>query len=142
MDVSLKWIGGVAFQGQTAAGHRILMDGAPEGGGRDLGPRPMETLLLGMGACTTYDVVTILRKARQDISDCTVAIRAERAPVDPKVFTAIQLHFTITGRDVRETQVQRALQLSAEKYCSASIMIGKTARITHSFEIRAPQAAD
>lgn len=141
MNVSLRWVGGAAFQGQTATGHRILMDGPPEGGGCDLGPRPMETLLLGMGACTTYDVVSILRKARQEIVDCSVDIKAQRAQTDPKVFTDIQLHFTITGRAVKENQVQRALQLTADKYCSASIMIGKTARITHTYEIRGMDAA-
>jgi putative redox protein len=136
VEVSLNWAGGVAFVGRTAAGHVVVMDGAPEGGGRDLGPRPMETLLLGMGGCASYDVVVILRKGRADIADCKVDIRATRAEQDPKVFTDIHLHFTVTGRGLTERQVERAIHLSAEKYCSASIMLAKTARITHSFEIR------
>ena len=111
------------------------MDGAPEGGGRNLGPRPMETVLAGTGGCTAYDVVTILKKARQDISDCVLEVVAERAPADPKVFTRIHFHFVITGRNVRREQVERAIHLSAEKYCSASIMLGKTAEMTHSWEI-------
>jgi putative redox protein len=138
MEVSIRWAGGVAFEGRSAGGHAIMMDGPAEGGGRDLGPRPMETLLLGMGACSSYDVVAILRKGRQDLSDCVVRIRAERAATDPKVFTEIHLHFDLAGRDLSASQVERAIKLSAEKYCSASIMLGKTARITHSFEIRDP----
>lgn len=136
MQTSLTWAGGAAFVGHTPSGHKIVMDGPPEGGGRDLGPRPMETLLLGMGACTSYDVISILKKARQDIQDCRIEIEAQRAEVDPKVFTAIRVHFTFIGRDIQEKQVQRAIHLSAEKYCSASIMLGKTARITHTFDIQ------
>jgi len=107
-----------------------------EGGGRNLGPRPMETLLLGMGACASYDIVAILRKGRQDITDCRTDITARRAEQDPKVFTEIHMHFIIVGRDVKQNQVERALALSAEKYCSATIMLGKTAAISHTFEIR------
>ncbi|HEX4986891.1 MAG TPA: OsmC family protein [Burkholderiales bacterium] len=135
MKARVKWIENVAFAGETESSHAIVMDGAPEGGGRNLGPRPMETVLVGTGGCTAYDVVTILRKARQDISDCVVDIDADRAPTDPKVFTRIHFHFTIKGRNVKREAVERAVHLSAEKYCSASIMLGKTAAITHDFEI-------
>lgn len=137
MQVSVTWAGGATFVGESPSGHRVVMDGPPEGGGRNLGPRPMETLLLAMGACTSYDVVAILRKARQDISDCRAAITARRAEQDPKVFIEIHVHFIITGRDVKQAQVERAVALSAEKYCSASIMLGKTAAMSHTFEIRA-----
>ena len=135
MKVRVKWMENVAFVGETESGHAIVMDGAPEGGGRNIGPRPMETMLVGTGGCTAYDVVTILRKSRQDISDCIVDIDADRAPADPKVFTRIHFHFIITGRNVTRESVERAIHLSAEKYCSASIMLGKTAAITHDFEI-------
>jgi putative redox protein len=135
MKVRVKWIEDVAFVGETESSHAIVMDGAPEGGGRNIGPRPMETMLVGTGGCTAYDVVTILRKGRQDISNCVVDIDADRAPADPKVFTRIHFHFTITGRNVKRESVERAIHLSAEKYCSASIMLGKTAEITHDFEI-------
>lgn len=135
MKVRVKWIEHVAFLGETESGHALVMDGAPEGGGRNLGPRPMETVLAGTGGCTAYDVVTILKKARQAISDCVLEVDAERAPTDPKVFTRIHFHFVISGRNVRREQVERAIHLSAEKYCSASIMLGKTAEITHDFEI-------
>lgn len=136
MEANIRWAGGVAFEGSTQGGHAIMMDGPPESGGRNLGPRPMETLLLGMGACSSYDVVTILRKGRQDLSDCVVSIKARRAEADPKVFTEIHLHFDLAGRGLSASHVERAIKLSAEKYCSASIMLGKTARITHSFDIR------
>lgn len=135
MKGNVNWIGGVAFVGESAGGHRVLMDGPPENGGRNLGPRPMETLLLGMGACTSYDVVHILQKARQEIQDCRLEISATRAETDPKVFTEIHLHFIVVGKDLQEKQVDRAINLSAEKYCSATIMLGKTAKITHSFVI-------
>jgi putative redox protein len=121
---------------ETQSNHAIVMDGAPEGGGRNIGPRPMETVLAGTGGCTAYDVVTILRKARQQISDCVVEVDAERAPDDPKVFTRIHFHFVISGEAVDPAKVERAIELSAQKYCSASIMLGKTAAITHDFEIR------
>jgi putative redox protein len=140
MKLRIKWVEDVSFLAQTESSHAILMDGAPEGGGRNLGPRPMETLLAGTGGCTAYDVVTILRKARQDITDCVVEVEAQRAPQDPKVFTAIHLHFVVTGHGVDARHVERAIQLSAEKYCSASIMLAKTARITHDFEIRDAEA--
>ncbi len=135
MKARIKWVENVAFMAESESGHVFVMDGAPEGGGRNLGPRPMEVVLMGTGACTAYDVVTILRKARQSVSDCQVQIEAERAADDPKVFTRIHMHFVVTGRGVKPAQVERAIGLSAEKYCSASIMLGKTAQITHDFEI-------
>jgi putative redox protein len=135
MKVRVKWIEDVVFFGETESNHAIVMDGAAEGGGRNLGPRPMETLLAGTGGCTAYDVVTILKKSRQDISDCVLEIDAERASADPKVFTRIHFHFTIKGRNVKREHVERAIQLSAEKYCSASIMLAKTATISHDFDL-------
>ena len=138
MQTSITWAGGAAFIGETPCGHKVVMDGPPEGGGRNLGPRPMEALLLGMGACASYDVVTILRKGRQQVTDCRMDITARRAEQDPRVFTEIHIHFTIVGRDVKQNQVERAIALSAEKYCSATIMLGKTAAISHTFEIRPP----
>ncbi len=136
MKLRIKWIEDVSFVAQTESSHSIVMDGAPEGGGRNLGPRPMETLLAGAGGCTAYDVVTILRKARQAVSDCWIEVEAQRASEDPKVFTRIHLHFVVTGRNLDPKHVQRAIELSATKYCSASIMLGKTAEITHDFELR------
>lgn len=121
--------------GESGSGHAVIMDGAPEAGGRNLGVRPMEMLLLGLGGCTSFDVVQILRKSRQAITDCVAEIKAERADQDPKVFTKIHVHFKVTGKGLTETAVARAVNLSAEKYCSASIMLGKTAQITHDFEI-------
>jgi len=135
MKVRIKWIENVAFVGETESNHAIVMDGAPEGGGRNIGPRPMETVLAGTGGCTAYDVVAILRKARQDITDCVVDIEADRAAEDPKVFTRIHFHFRIKGRNVKREHVERAIHLSAEKYCSASIMLGKMAAISHDYEI-------
>jgi putative redox protein len=136
MQVRLKWVGGAAFVGETAQGHKVVIDGPPEGGGRELGPRPMEMLLLGLGACTSYDVVSILRKARQEVLDCRVELKAVRADEPPKVFTTIHVHFIVIGSGLQEKQVERAIRLSAEKYCSASIMLGKTAEITHSWEVQ------
>jgi putative redox protein len=136
MKMRIKWVEGVSFLAQTETSHGILMDGAPESGGRNLGPRPMETVLAGTGGCTAYDVVTILRKARQEISDCVVELEAQRAAEDPKVFTRIHFHFIVSGRNLDPKQVDRAIHLSAEKYCSASIMLAKTAAISHDFELR------
>ncbi|WP_199154565.1 OsmC family protein [Chromobacterium sp. ASV23] len=136
MQARLKWVDGVCFMGETGSGHAVVMDGAPEGGGRNLGPRPMELVLLGTAGCTSYDVITILKKSRQDVRDCWVEIEAARADVDPKVFTKIRFHFVVVGRDLKPDAVERAIKLSAEKYCSASIMLGKTADITHDFELR------
>ncbi len=141
MKVRIKWIENVCFMAESESGHALVMDGAPEGGGRNLGPRPMETVLMGTGGCTAYDVVHILRKARAPVTNCVVDIDAERAAEDPKVFTRIHFHFVVTGRGLKPQAVERAVALSAEKYCSASIMLGKTAAITHDFEIHeeAPQ---
>ena len=140
MKARIKWIENVAFLGESESGHAIVMDGAPEGGGRNLGLRPMETVLIGTGGCTAYDVVHILRKGRAAVTDCVVSIDAERATQEPKIFTKIHFHFLVTGRGLKREQVERAVQLSAEKYCSASIMLGKMAEITHDFEI--VEAAD
>ena len=135
MKARIKWVEQVSFLGETESGHAVLMDGPPEGGGRNLGPRPMEMVLLGTGGCTTYDVIHILKKGRQQVTDCVVDIQADRANEDPKVFTKIHFHFIVTGKDLKHEQVERAIKLSAEKYCSASIMLGKVADITHDFEI-------
>ncbi|AAQ60424.1 OsmC family protein [Chromobacterium violaceum] len=136
MQARLKWVDGVCFMGETGSGHAVVMDGAPEGGGRNLGPRPMELVLLGTAGCTSYDVITILKKSRQDVRDCWVDIQADRADADPKVFTRIHFHFVVVGRELKPDAVERAIKLSAEKYCSASIMLAKTADITHDFELR------
>lgn len=135
MKARIKWVEGVSFLGETESNHAVLMDGPPDAGGRNLGPRPMEMVLLGTGGCTAFDVVHILKRQRQDITDCVAEINAERAEKDPKVFTRIHIHFIVTGRNLKQEQVERAIKLSAEKYCSASIMMGKTAEITHDFEI-------
>ncbi len=136
MKAKVRWIDGVSFVGESESGHSVVMDGTPEGGGRNLGPRPMETVLLGTGGCTAYDVVHILRKSRAPVTGCVLEIDAERAEDDPKVFTRIHFHFIVTGTGLKAQQVERAVHLSAEKYCSASIMLAKTASITHDFEIR------
>ena len=141
MKARIKWVENVSFIAESGSGHAMVMDGAPEGGGRNLGPRPMEVVLMGTGGCTAYDVVHILRKSRAPVSDCVVEIDAERAEEDPKVFTKIHFHFIVTGSGLKPAQVERAVHLTAEKYCSASIMLGKTAAITHDFEIREPGAA-
>lgn len=135
MKASIKWKEQVTFLGETESGHSVLMDGPPEGGGRNLGPRPMELVLLGTGGCTTYDVIHILEKSRQQVTGCEVKIDAERASEDPKVFTRIHFHFIVTGKNLKPEHVERAIHLSAEKYCSASIMLSKMAEITHDFEI-------
>ena len=136
MKARIKWVEGASFLGETESGHAVLMDGPADGGGRNQGPRPMEMLLIGTGGCTAYDVVAILKKQRQQITDCVAEIQAERADTDPKVFTKIHFHFIVSGKDLKAEQVERAINLSAEKYCSASIMLGKTADITHDFEIQ------
>ena len=138
MKARIKWVEDATFLGEAGSGHALVMDGPPENGGRNLGPRPMEMLLLGMGGCTAFDVIMILKKARQPVTDCVVELSAERAEQAPKVFTRIHVHFVVTGQGLAEKQVERAVQLSAEKYCSASIMLGKAAEISHDFEIRAP----
>jgi putative redox protein len=133
MKATVKWIEEVSFVAETESGHAILVDGAPEAGGRNLGPRPMELVLAGTAACTAFDVVWILRKARQPLATCVVEAEAERAPLDPKVFTRIHLKYRITGSGLNREQVERAVRLSKEKYCSATLMLAKTAEVT--FEI-------
>lgn len=135
MKARVKWVEGVSFVGESGSGHAVVMDGPPDSGGRNLGIRPMEMLLIGMGGCTAFDVVHILKKARQPVEDCVVELTAERAADEPKVFTGIHVHFVISGDGLAEKHVARAVELSAEKYCSASIMLGKTARISHDYEI-------
>lgn len=135
MQARVKWVGHMSFLGESGSGHSVVMDGPPEFGGRDLGIRPMEMLLLGMGGCASFDVVSMLKKGRQDIVNVDVQLTAERAAEEPKVFTKIHAHFLVKGRNLKEAQVKRAIALSAEKYCSASIMLGKTAEITHDYEI-------
>ncbi|XHS80037.1 OsmC family protein [Burkholderiaceae bacterium UC74_6] len=137
MECTVNWMSaaGMAFVAETGSGHLLTMDGAPDGGGRDLAPRPMETVLAGTGGCTAYDVVLILKRGRHDVRGCEVKLKAERAPVEPKVFTAIHMHFVVTGRGLKQDVVERAVALSHEKYCSASIMLAKTAAITTSVEI-------
>jgi putative redox protein len=135
MECVVRWGDGMSFIAETGSGHIVAMDGAPEGGGRNLAPRPMEMVLLGTGGCTAYDVVLILKRGRQDITGCEARLQAERAETDPKVFTKINFHFIVTGRNLKADAVERAIKLSAEKYCSASIMLGKTAEITHTWEI-------
>lgn len=135
MKTRVKWLDNMSFVGESGSGHSIVMDGPPEFGGRNLGVRPMEMLLLGLGGCASFDVVSMLKKSKQDLIDCEVEISAERAEVEPKVFTKIHLHFILSGNDLSETRVSRAIELSAEKYCSASIMLGKTAVVTHDHKI-------
>lgn len=136
MECTVNWVpaSGMTFVAETGSGHLITMDGAPDGGGRNLAPRPMETVLAGTGGCTAYDVVLILRRGRHDVRGCQVRLEAERAAVDPKVFTRIHMHFTVSGRGVSQEAVQRAVQLSHDKYCSATRMLAETANITTSFE--------
>jgi len=136
MECKVKWIeGGMSFLAETGSNHAVLMDGAPEAGGRKLAPRPMELLLAGTGGCTAFDVVAILKKGRHAVTGCEVSLTAERAETDPKVFTHIHFHFRVTGKGLKPEVVTRAINLSKEKYCSASIMLGETAKITHDFEI-------
>lgn len=135
MKASVTWTGGMAFEGAADSGHTIVMDTAPDFGGENKGLRPMEMMLLGMGGCTSIDVMNILKKSRQDVTACVAEMSAERADSAPKVFTQIHVHFKVTGNDLDPRRVERAVQLSAEKYCSASIMLGKTAEISHDFEI-------
>lgn len=136
MDARITWADGVSFVATSGTGHQVTMDGPPDHGGRDLGPRPMELLLMGMGGCTSYDVLTILKKSRQDVTACEAVLKAERADAVPAVFTKIHVHFLVTGRGLKEAQVKRAVELSAEKYCSASIMLqAGGVEITHSYEM-------
>ena len=135
MECTVRWHDGMSFVAETGSGHLVAMDGAADAGGHNLAPRPMELVLAGTGGCTSFDVVLILRRGRQDVSGCEVKLTAERAESDPKVFTRIHFHFTVRGRNLKPEAVERAIKLSAEKYCSASIMLGKTAEITHDFEV-------
>jgi len=138
MECTVHWVAdaGMAMLAETGSGHTLTMDGAPDGGGRNLAPRPMETLLAGAGGCTAYDVVLILKRGRHDVTGCQVQLRAERAQTDPKVFTALHMHFIVSGRGLGLAAVERAVALSHEKYCSATAMIGHTASITTSVELR------
>ena len=149
MECTVSWTGatgtrsGMGFVAETGSGHVLVMDGAPdaahpENGGQNLAPRPMETVLAGTGGCTAYDVVLILKRGRHDVRGCSVRLTSERAPTDPRVFISIHMHFQVTGRDLPPSAVERAIALSHEKYCSASIMLAKTARITTSFELMPP----
>ena len=136
MECTIRWSGsGMTFLAETGSGHAVAMDGAPDGGGRNLAPRPMEMVLVGTGGCTAYDVVVILKKSGQEVTGCEVKVDSERAETDPKVFTRIHMHFIVRGRGLKRNLVEHAIRLSHEKYCSASIMLGKTAEITKDFEI-------
>jgi len=137
MECTVDWLPatGMAFVAETGSGHLLTMDGAPDGGGRNLAPRPMETVLAGAGGCISYDVVLILKRGRHAVSGCRVKLTAERAQTDPKVFTRLHLHFTIVGRGVPAAAAERAVQLSRERYCSATAMLGRTAEITTSLEV-------
>lgn len=138
MDCTVRWMGneaGMSFVAETGSGHAFVMDGAPEAGGRNLGPRPMETVLAGAGGCSAFDVVMILKKGRQAVTACDVKLSAERAESDPKVFTKIHFHYRVRGHQLKPEAVARAIELSKEKYCSASIMLAKSAEITADFEI-------
>ena len=137
MECKVSWNGpsGMSFRAETGSGHLVTMDGAPDGGGHNLAPRPMEMVLVGTGGCTAFDVVLILKRGREDVRGCDVTLQAERAEVDPKVFTKINFHFVVTGRNLKPAAVERAVKLSHEKYCSASIMLAATVEITHSIEI-------
>ena len=138
MECTVRWVGpraGMSFIGESGTNHAVLMDGAPEAGGRNLGPRPMEMVFIGTGGCTAFDVVMILQKGRQAVSDCVVKLSATRAETDPKVFTSIHFHFVVSGNKLNQASVERAVKLSHEKYCSASIMLAHSVNMTHSFEI-------
>jgi putative redox protein len=136
MECTVRWSGeGMSFLAETGSNHLVTMDGAPDGGGRNLAPRPMEMVLLGTGGCSAYDVVVILKKSGQDVTGCEVKLSAERAPADPKVFTKIHMHWTVRGRGLKRNLVEHAVRLSHEKYCSATAMLSKTAEVTREFEI-------
>ena len=135
MQVTVKWVDGVMFVGETGSGHAVVMDGPPDHGGRNMGIRPMEMLLLGVGGCSSFDVVQILQKGRNDIVKCVAEVTAERVDAVPSVFSKIHLHFIVTGHNLNASAVERAVKLSAEKYCSASIMLSKAVEITHNFEV-------
>ena len=141
MKARVKWVEGMTFTGELGSGHAIVLDGAPESGGRNLGIRPMELLLIGLAGCTAFDVVLILRRGRVPVSDCVVEAEAERASEDPKVFTRIHLAYRLSGSGLSPEKVERAIKLSKEKYCSASIMLGQVAELTHSFIIDPPETS-
>lgn len=136
MKAKITWAGDARFDAESGSGHQVTLDGPPDHGGKNQGPRPMEMMLMGLGGCTSFDVMSILKKSRQDVVDCVVTLEAQRADTVPSVFTDIHVHFTISGRNLKENLVKRAVQLSAEKYCSASIMLEKGGvKITHDYEI-------
>lgn len=136
MQATVKWVDGVMFVGESGSGHAVVMDGVPDHGGRNMGIRPMEMILLGVGGCSSFDVVQILQKGRNNLINCVAEVSAERLDVVPSVFSKIHLHFVVTGHDMKESAVERAVKLSAEKYCSAAIMLGKAGvEITHDFEV-------
>ncbi len=135
MKVRIKWVGEASFEAETGSGHKITLDGPPDAGGKNKGPRPMEMLLVGLGGCTSFDVVLILKRSRQDVRDCIAEISAERAETEPRVFTKIHIKFIVSGKNLDPARVERAVKLSEDKYCSASIMLAKTAEITHEIEI-------
>ncbi|KAA3653028.1 MAG: OsmC family protein [Proteobacteria bacterium] len=135
MECVVKWVGDASFMAETGSGHAVMMDGAPEAGGRNLAPRPMEMLLVGAGGCTAFDVVLILKRGRHPVADCQVRIQADRAETDPKVFTRLHYHYVVSGDGLKPAAVERAIHMSAEKYCSASIMLGQTAEVSHTWEI-------
>ncbi len=140
MDCVVRWIDGMGFLAETGSGHTLTMDGAPDVGGRNLAPRPMEMLLVGAGGCTAYDVVLILKRGRHSVSDCRVKVSAKRAETDPKIFTQIHFHYSVSGAGLKPAVVERAVKMSKEKYCSATIMLGRTAEVSSSFEIIDPSA--
>ena len=135
MKAKIKWLDGRAFVGESGSGHAVVMDGAPESGGRNIGVRPMEMLLLGLGGCTAFDVVMILEKGREKITSCEVELEAERADTEPKVFTRVKLIYKLKGKNLKPASVERAIKLSEEKYCSATAMFAKTARIEHEWSV-------
>jgi putative redox protein len=135
MEARVKWVEDMMFMGQSGSGHAVVMDGPPQLGGKNLGIRPMEMMLLGLGGCTSFDVMLILKRSRQAVTNCVAELKAERAETDPKVFTKIHVHFIVTGNDLNEKMVKRAVELSATKYCSASIMLAQSVEITHDYEI-------
>jgi len=135
MQATVKWVGGRAFLGESGSGHTVVMDGPADHGGRNIGIRPMEMILLGVGGCSSYDVMDILQKGRHEVVDCVVELSAERVDAVPSVFSKIHLHFKVTGKNLKDAVVERAVKLSAEKYCSASIMLGKSVEITHDYEV-------
>jgi len=135
MQATVKWVDGRAFLGESGSGHSVVMDGPPDHGGRNIGVRPMEMILLGVGGCSSYDVMDILQKGRHEVTDCVAELTAERVDAIPSVFSKIHLHFKVSGKNLKDSVVERAVKLSAEKYCSASIMLGKSVDITHDFEV-------